>query len=108
MKSVNIFDLICEDKAASTILNIKSKLAMNIISKIRDNQELNSKIKESFKLSGIKIEDLKQGKLNDFTIEQLIEMSVLLGDGVAVEYHPLHSRNEHVVGVFIYSNSGVR
>jgi predicted XRE-type DNA-binding protein len=77
-ETTNLFSYFCEDKAEMTILNLKAKLMVAAVRAIREKEW---DAKEASKQTGIsekRLKDLLQGKIDNFSIEGLLTIVVVL------------------------------
>lgn len=91
MGSQNVFALFEEDPVAAEIKNIKSKLFMLIIQKIRADELSQSQVSGMVGISQPRVSNLMKGYLHKFSIDMLISVTLKLNVLVDVDYCPSDS-----------------
>lgn len=88
MTNQNVFALFEEDPVVAELKNIKSKLLMLIIQKVRNQELSQSQVSEIAGITQPRVSNLMKGYLHKFSIDMLISVALKLDALVAVDYHP--------------------
>lgn len=79
MKSTNLYELFSTDPVEYNKQDLKSKLAITLISLIRRQGWNQAAASECLKVSQPRISDLMRGKIDKFSIDALLEMIFRMG-----------------------------
>lgn len=84
----NVFALFEEDPVVAELKNIKSKLLMLIIQKVRSQELSQSQVSEIAGITQPRVSNLMKGYLHKFSIDMLISVALKLDAVAEVDYHP--------------------
>lgn len=84
----NVFALFEEDPVVAELKNIKSKLLMLIIHKVRSQELSQSQVSEIAGITQPRVSNLMKGYLHKFSIDMLISVALKLDAVAEVDYHP--------------------
>lgn len=84
----NVFALFEEDPVVAELKNIKSKLLMLIIQKVRSQELSQSQVSEIAGITQPRVSNLMKGYLHKFSIDMLISVALKLDVVADVDYHP--------------------
>lgn len=91
MGSQNVFTLFEEDPVAAEIKNIKSKLFMLIIQKIRADELSQSQVSGMVGISQPRVSNMMKGYLHKFSIDMLISVALKLQVVSETDFNPTDS-----------------
>lgn len=87
----NVFALFEEDPVVAELKNIKSKLLILIIQKVRTQELSQSQVSEIAGITQPRVSNLMKGYLHKFSIDMLISVALKLDAVAEVDYHPTDS-----------------
>lgn len=91
MTNQNVFALFEEDPVVAEIKNIKSKLLMLIIQKVREAELSQSQVSEILGITKPRVSNMMKGYLHKFSIDMLISVALKLQAMADVDYQPSDS-----------------
>ncbi len=81
----NVWDALEDDPIKAANFKLRSALLMNIVSKLSDVADSQKEAATILKTTQPRISALKQGKINEFRIDMLVDFALRLGLGVSIE-----------------------
>lgn len=93
MNNQNLYELFSDNKAETTIQNLKAKIAITLMQAIKERNWTQVVAAEKLKITQPRMSNLKQGKLEKFSLETLMQYLVRLGYNFDVSFNPINLQN---------------
>jgi predicted XRE-type DNA-binding protein len=81
----NIYDAICDTKAEAMNLTLRSQLMVQLEDTIRSWQLSQRKAATKLGISQPRLNDLLKGKINNFSLDNLVTLCISAGLGINME-----------------------
>jgi len=81
----NIWDALEDDPIKAANLKLRSTLLMNIVAKLSDVANSQKEAATILQTTQPRVSALKQGKINEFRIDMLVDFALRLGLDVSIE-----------------------
>lgn len=88
MNNQNVFALFEEDPVVAEIKNIKSKLLMLIIQRVRESELSQSQVSTIVGITPARVSNMMKGYLHKFSIDMLMNVALKLGHALDTDYNP--------------------